>query len=142
MRINGGGIFCGGGAAPTFIKCRISNNEAFWREDGYGGGIYIKAGDAQLTMIDCVVAYNSSGAGGGIHGFGGTGGSLSLINCIFENNSAKSRGGAIYLKHSGSGNFRYVGRKLIRIVNCIFFQNKVIGEIMVIGGMEEQFIYL
>ena len=122
---NGGGIFCGSYATPTFIKCRISNNEAFLREDGYGGGIYIKAGNAQLILIDCVIADNSSGAGGGIHGFGGARGSLSLINCIFENNSAKSGGGAIYLQHGGSG---YLGSTLIRIVNCIFFQNKVVGK--------------
>lgn len=90
----GGGIYCRGDCAPTFIDCVLADNWSAWR----GGGMY-KDWGSRVTMERCLISNNSTVYdGGGIANH--TEGELVLSNCILSGNLCtgldSGRGGAIY----------------------------------------------
>jgi hypothetical protein len=89
-----GGIEFGGGGKITLTGVTISNNRATGSESR-GGGILLQ-GD--LTMTDCTVMGNSSGIGGGMNFYSGTG---VIKGTTFSRNTAAS-GGGLYLGGAGS----------------------------------------
>ncbi len=119
---NGGGIYLA--TNPGWVKgCRIVGNWAL----SMGGGIY--ANGTKKYFHDCVVASNYCVAAGGIGGgeiisncqvyantsdyFGGRSGqysgnkSVSILDCVFSNNSAAVANGGIYCDPSETNAFIY-----------------------------------
>jgi predicted outer membrane repeat protein len=90
----GGGAILNEGTAKIFGSS-FANNSA-----GIGGAIINTGTAASLTIANSVFTLNNTmgpqGFGGAIsNGVGGTGGSTTITNSIFENNTAATNGGAI-----------------------------------------------
>ena len=108
--INGGDI--------TLAFTRISDGDADGaaNPDWHGGAIHATSGSV-ISMTDCVVrnctAANATtgGYGGAIMGNGCS--AMTLVRCLFENNSAKSHGAVSLNSISGTNT----------ITNCIFRNN-------------------
>jgi hypothetical protein len=128
----GGGASAGDG---NFINCSFANNSA-----DSGGGAYFTNG----KLINCIFDGNSANSrGGGVsigrgssyltnciftdNSSGDDGGAVDLLaeyettfsNCTFVNNVAKSYGGAV----SNSGSWVYYDKPLVRLKNCILWNN-------------------
>ncbi|MEZ5063177.1 MAG: right-handed parallel beta-helix repeat-containing protein [bacterium] len=89
-------LHAGGGASITRSNaivndCLFMDNETFEVD---GGGVLVKA-EAQPIFTRCVFAGNRAWAGGAL-GLGNLP-NVTVIDCLFENNDAVSRGGAICL---------------------------------------------
>ena len=104
---SGGGMY-NKESSPTLEDCTFQSNTS----TRVGGGM-VCSGSIDLTIKDCTFQSNTSqslfGKGGG--GMYISGGNQTIVNCAFENNSARN-GGAMYL----------VGSNLT-IVDCAFVSN-------------------
>ena len=112
---NNGGLYCNPGR--TLLALNITDTLFInnWRKAG-GGALY--SGFAYIQIRRCVFINNSADSGGAIHSDGyhlisdtvfqtnaanvGSGGAIfssdtRIVSCYFENNSAKTSGGAIYM---------------------------------------------
>ncbi len=86
----GGGIMIWDPATVTLKNSLVSDNYA----TNGGGGIYCAG---VLMMSDTVIEYNESrDTGGGLHVYGGYGGSFAAINSNFSDNAARSAGGGLF----------------------------------------------
>jgi hypothetical protein len=130
----GGGIFFGGTAsfAADLTLCTFERNKA-----GRGGGIDVTTGS--VTLFHCKFVKNESGGplvfgpgdGGGLwfRTYFPTGGPINvatLINCMFDDNTAQNDGGGFYITHA-SGVLTTPN-----LVNCTFGNNTAAG---VAGGI-------
>ena len=88
----GGGIFCGGGTAPTIRNCVFENNYA----ERDGGGVYCGASGASIA--NCRFYGNSAAYGGGVY----CGDSSAIADCRFDGNEGLTGGGGITVAGSGS----------------------------------------
>jgi predicted outer membrane repeat protein len=130
MGLGGGGMY-NEHSSPTLTNCTFSKNQT----DNRGGGMYNLHSSA--TLVYCTFTENSGSSGGGIcnrwsnakltdcifsknmtGGYGSGGGicneyesSLTLINCIFNENSARDGGGVYSLSSSAT------------LINCSFVGN-------------------
>ncbi|MFC1855815.1 choice-of-anchor Q domain-containing protein [Thermodesulfobacteriota bacterium] len=91
----GGGIyatFSGYGVTISLTNCVIANNTVLGTADAYGAGIH--ANNANMTLMNCTVAYNSwsapAGGGGGLYWTGA--GTLDVTNTLFFANTAGAGG--------------------------------------------------
>mgnify|MGYP002622835397 FL=1 len=136
--INGGGVYCWGGASPTIRRCvvafnqpngiaceyfasplieetAIQNNTPVWTSAvpggtaSWGGGI--SATDSEVQMIRCELLNNVGSSGGACVFIGGT---AKLLGCRIAGNRGL---GAI--RELGSGAFSGFGNHLL-LVNCTF----------------------
>jgi len=123
---NGGAIFNDGGNL-SIINCAFENNSA----DGSGGAIYSINGIINIKD-STFIGNNASFGGGAIENYALD--SVYIEKCIFENNSAVTRGGAI-------NNDNVYGT--LNIINCNFINNFVIGlyDIFVFGDNGEYAIF-
>lgn len=91
---SGGAISCTGGL--TLENCVFENNAA-----RAGAGVNVLPRDSAVEIRNCVFKNNTatgaSNSGGGV--FIGANGDAVIENTTFENNSAKSMGGAVYADH-------------------------------------------
>ncbi len=107
-------LHAGGGASitrsnPTVTDCLFADNEV---TEVDGGGVLVKA-EAEPLFTRCVFSGNRSWAGGGL-GLGNLP-IVTLVDCLFEGNTAYNRGGAIELDQEPS---------TIHIFNCTFAGNQ------------------
>lgn len=106
---NGGVIVIDPAGTANLTDCTLSNNFAA----SQGGAIYNAAifsdptdpsapqSDPNLLLANCTLSGNRAHDGGAYNGGGQTfGGNATFTNCIFKNNSAVDRGGAIALYNS------------------------------------------
>lgn len=96
LRITGGRDNYGGGihhagTMLTMSDCTVTGNTA----DIYGGGIWNNT-DSRLEMTRCTVRDNHAPSGGGNGGGIITSGTLTLTDCLIEDNDAGGGGGGIY----------------------------------------------
>ncbi len=104
----GAGMVIYGGDNPTLINCAFIGNYSQWS----GGAVRVASSD--LTAINCLFSGNhahGSYGGGAIRMY--TGGNLSLSNCTFSANSARTNGGAIYVREGTAAT----------LDNCILWGN-------------------
>jgi predicted outer membrane repeat protein len=132
----GGGLHNDGtGSHPSLSNCLFLDNQA-----KNGGGMYDRNG-AQPTLVDCEFTMNSTlatGRGGGIYAREG---SLDLMRCLFDTNSAHVDGGAVYNSYystatldscvfqanttdSGGGAIYFYDHDTSTVKNCTFYQNE------------------
>ncbi|TKJ37108.1 MAG: hypothetical protein CEE38_09415 [Planctomycetes bacterium B3_Pla] len=127
----GGGLYCYHGCSPRLIDCIFTDNYA-----GGGGAVYISASHPVFTY--CVWKDNYAGSGtvyirsashpvftnclfenniaeynGGVINVSRSAYLISLNHCVFRQNSAGRRGGAISTDIMGE----------VRMVNCLFVAN-------------------
>jgi len=108
--VYGGGVLFNSSSA-TVRNCAIVQNRA-----GRGGGV-VCLYPCSPTLIDCIIAENSSiRSGGGLSGHFGA--SLTLTNCIVRGNSAGSDGGGVMCAFNSSMN----------ITNCTILENSGAGH--------------
>ncbi len=112
---NGGAMAIQLGSSPSITNCRFESNQATCCEGGAlyiennssvqisgcdfegnigrnGGGIHVQTTD--LTLVDCLFEVNTATFnGGGVNA--GTGSSCVLIDCVFQENGAGVGGGAV-----------------------------------------------
>ena len=86
---HGGGIVCG--KRSEVYGCRIVGNKTEYMQ---GGGVYMDGG----KMVNCLVASNLAGSGGGICNNELSGGSV--LNCTIVGNTAAEEGGGVYADES------------------------------------------
>lgn len=113
---NGAGIYLSATTNATVRNCRIMQNGVYAWGVGYttyGGGIFMENPD-HVTIADCDVSANQSGAGGGVFV---TGGNVVLTNCIIRDNQAvigwSGGGGAVSCNNSAA----------VDLSNCIISGN-------------------
>lgn len=97
---HGGGMdTTGTGQVANLEDCEFRENEA----TGYGGGLYHSGtGDQTLTRVSMLG--NTANRGGGLyHGES----ALLLSECLFEENSAESKGGGLFLTNAVQGSLIY-----------------------------------
>ena len=109
--INAGYANGGGGAT-------INGNSDVLRNEGGA----INASGSSVTISNCILSSNIGGTGGAIASRGG--GSLTVNNTVFANNSALVHGGAFY-KVYGSGT---------AFTNCVFYNNLAMSNTTRLGG--------
>jgi hypothetical protein len=89
----GGGVYCGPESSPVIANCRVTGNRGY--EEANCGGIVIR--EASPTVIGCTIDDNSTGydvdLGGGIVLYGPS--SASIVDCVIARNSSMSEGGGI-----------------------------------------------
>ncbi len=86
----GGGVWCEGTAAPSFLECAFCDHRAH-----SGAGAWV---DADAAFSDCVFSGNvATWSGGGMHARG----EAALSNCVFQANTA-THGGGLYLYWSSA----------------------------------------
>jgi hypothetical protein len=79
----------------------ITNGNASGNGDansGFGGGLFINGGSP--TIIDCAFVNNSAVSGGAVYDANDGSTPATFESCIFTNNSASTLGGALYLLNS------------------------------------------
>ena len=82
----------------TLNSIAVENN-ILSDDNSNGGGIFADT-NVTLTLTNCVIQNNSStNNGGGI--FAGENATLTLTDCVVQNNSAANNGGGIYLSTQG-----------------------------------------
>ena len=122
---DGGGLYSRG-AWATLIDCTFSENTATGKYP-HGGGVYNYAGP--LTLTGCTFQGNhvvgERSFGGGLHG-----GDATLVNCVFDGNTATQTEPASGL--SSGGGFCNTGGSTL--INCTFKQNAVAGSYSTEGG--------
>ena len=99
---NGGGavrITATGFPSPNFVDCHFTNNTATIQE---GGAIYFDNSTqiGAVLISNCTFNGNDAGDGGNEGGgaiYGNQGLSMTVVDCLFTNNSAYNYGGAIQL---------------------------------------------
>jgi parallel beta-helix repeat protein/predicted outer membrane repeat protein len=107
----GGGIY--NASNLTLHNSKIFNNSVT-SNDSYGGGCYLQSEDT--TIVNCIIAGNSSPeGGGGVYVYYGD---LSIINCTITENTSNS-GGGLY-KYGNSSNS-------VTIINSIYWNNTPTG---------------
>jgi predicted outer membrane repeat protein len=129
---SGAGVWISQSGTTTLKQCKIVKNRAV----GFAGGIHITG---NVTMDECVIADNIAfGRGGGIYASGSAtlkncrilrnatasdGGGVAIsgapsalfANCLFEDNSASTSGGAVHLTNMSLAS--------IEFANCTFVKN-------------------
>lgn len=103
---SGGGIFISSNS--RFYNCKFINNTT----SGQGGAVYTNSplNDNTVNIFEnCLFEDNSASMGGAIFDIIG----LSLINCKFLNNTATTKGGALYV----------FTNKKNKLTNCVFASN-------------------
>ncbi len=85
--VNGGGVYCGDDAAPTFVNCTIGSNSA-----ALGGGVCVN--DAAPSFERCTITGNTATTGGGIYCLDAA---STFSACLVLGNAAlEDRGGGVY----------------------------------------------
>jgi hypothetical protein len=109
----GGGIYNCSGALVK--NCIIVSNSAL---GGFGGGIYCEWG----TNMNCLVAYNTAGYGGGIaqQDYAAAGTWAYYFNCTIASNTATSGGGGYYKNNEGG--------RLAQLNNTVIYFNQGPGS--------------
>jgi hypothetical protein len=88
--------------------------------DDFGGGaIYLL--DSGPTIVDCVFEYNTAAYVGGAV-VASPSGSPRFVNCVFRHNGATTIGGGPY-----GGGAIFLPEGTLTVVNCLFYDNKA-GE--------------
>ena len=90
------------------------NNVTITNCKGIDGGAIMNANDATLNITDGTISNCESNQGGG--GIVNKGYSATIIGCTFDNNTATTRGGAIWSDHS------------ISTGGCTFTNNKALAQ--------------
>jgi hypothetical protein len=113
-------------ALATIKNCSFINNRAHSEtSSATGGGLYFYGGGS-AELQNCTFSGNESRAPGAMDKEGnggavyikGSKSSLAMVNCTVSGNSAKNRGGALYL-----------GEGTVTAVNCIIYGNQGTEEI-------------
>ncbi|WP_186441546.1 InlB B-repeat-containing protein, partial [Desulfamplus magnetovallimortis] len=135
----------GGSPIPVTIS-NVTIADGFFSDSGFSwhaGGAYIRNGD--ISFINVKFRNNSGDYGGAmsIESISKEDGgplNLKLINCVFEGNTAGSRGGALFLAESDAE---------IDFINCTFTGNQAVqggaiynqspGFIAMADGMRQRF---
>lgn len=128
---SGGAIFNnatnGGNAEMSFRGCRFINNQTTSTSNGFGGAIYngnTTNGIANMELVDCYFEGNTGNIGGAIRSIGRDGGtgaiSLTVINCLFYQNTAWSMSGISCFNLNGTSNVN-------KIINSTFYGNTSTG---------------
>ncbi len=90
--VDGGGLYLAGTPAKEIVNSVVISNTA----DAAGGGIYVAAGDVDISQT--AVAYNDAADGGGI--WTDSNGTF-VSNSTISNNAAKN-GGGVYIELTGA----------------------------------------
>ena len=130
--INGGGMYNQGGS-PTVSNCTFSGNTP-----RNGGGMYNQ--NSSATVSNCMFVGNTpTESGGGI--YIGSGGTPSIIGCLFSGNNAGISGGGMLILGTGvnrvisnctfTGNTADFGGAIFNqadpiITNCLFTNNEAL----------------
>ena len=131
---DGGAVFIPSGNVSIQNSYFINNTA----EQGFGGIVSIGLGT--LFMSNCSVKHNYAGTGGVIHG---NECQINLTHCIFENNTARVNGGAVYIRDNSpeddGGDMNRRGSKL-HILNSLFWGNSALtgsggGAIYIFGDV-------
>ena len=101
----GGGLYVDSNAEVSLISCSIYGNEATGhsRRGGRGGGIYVSAGaNAHLTSCfmygnDVARQYDTDGPGVGYGGGLYVSGTVTLVHCQIDSNTALTSGSDLYI---------------------------------------------
>jgi predicted outer membrane repeat protein len=102
----GGGAFVEEGAEVILRKCRFESNGA-----SEGGGLAV---DGEATLLNCIFYDNHSSIdGGGVKCVNWSYGTVTVVNCTFDSNTA-SNGGGISVKSAAVE---------IQLINSVFFGN-------------------
>lgn len=97
-----------GGSELVLISNNSAGQPAFSASEGYGGAIYSNEGPVTGTLFGTGAGYatwifnNSANYGGAFYGVGpdtGARTAISVMNAFVFNNTAKSRGGALYSRN-------------------------------------------
>ncbi len=83
-------------AVAEVRDCAIVDNLGGW-----GGGVYVRYAEADVSFHDCLFSGNHGTSGGGAVYAQGAG-SLSFTDCIFTGNISDDDGGAIFLYYTDS----------------------------------------
>jgi subtilisin-like proprotein convertase family protein len=100
--VDGGGMFNYNNSSPTVTNCSFSGNIAL--DDG--GGIYFLGDEftGNFRMVNCLFYNNSAGFRGGAIGYDDqSGGAFEIINTTFYNNTAADAGGVLGITYWDSG---------------------------------------
>jgi hypothetical protein len=99
----GGGAYASHGGVIKAYNCRFINNRA---PNGNGGGIWADLGTAPepLTLVNCVFEGNSAFRGGGLH-LKYSNLEPVLVNLTISGNSAAQGGGGMYFLSTGAITF-------------------------------------
>lgn len=136
---NGGGVYLSNGATFTIEGTSASVIEVSGnRVSRYGGGIYVQGDSSNSKEIKVNVKYanlhdNYASSGGGIAQEVGTKNTMTLTNCIIENNSAKVvssdtqyyGGGGVYLSSgtltiNNSASYKILDNKSVQNGGAIY----------------------
>ncbi|MBE6498945.1 MAG: hypothetical protein E7Z80_00140 [Methanobrevibacter thaueri] len=109
-------------SSQTGSKLIINNSEFYYNNVGKTGNVYgvIYSNSADTVIENTIFRDNAGKAGAVIYatrGSSSTTGTLNVINCTFNNNTASYTGGAIF-----------AGRTPTNIKNSVFTNNKVIPQ--------------
>ncbi len=121
---DGGAVYLngsGGRCNPAFYNCEFQNNQA----DLDGGAVFNDGrddGEASPQFVNCIFYKNQGNYGSAICNYGSRGNSSPLIqNCVFRNNKASRRGGAIF-------NMDVEGRVMPILNACQFIDNQAVAD--------------
>ncbi|MEK7258030.1 MAG: hypothetical protein AAB316_24945, partial [Bacteroidota bacterium] len=136
---DGGAIYVngkGGRCNPVFDNCQFFNNQA----DQDGGAVFNDGrvgGEASPEFLNCAFRENEGNYGAALCNYGGKGkSSPALRDCIFSNNHAYLKGGAIY-------NVDVEGSAKPVVNNCQFLENTATaGKNIAMFGVEETAVKL
>jgi hypothetical protein len=98
----------------TITNCSSFGRVAFFNQDG--GGLLVTDSSNKLTITTTTFEENMGFNGGAISI---TGGSLSIIDCIFKSNKAGYWGGAVLSKDTG-----------LTVLNSLFIGNEARGDLI------------
>ncbi len=85
---HGGGIYRDANGSFYCVGVHITNNTA----EAYGGGVSSYGGGGG-NLVECVIAGNTAGWGGGVFGMGGW---VGTVSCMISGNTAEYAGGGIF----------------------------------------------
>jgi predicted outer membrane repeat protein len=121
----GGGLFLEQAVLGSILSSQFADNLAV-----IGGALYMQS--STVTMSDLLVTGNTAKNGGGFALEGWAVG-MTIINSVFQNNSASKSGGALYLVsdgfHSFNNSFSEFNKSAVEFnfQNIIFYKNVAHG---------------
>lgn len=120
--IDSGGAIKGGRAGTLYVKdCNFFDNTAGQIEGEGGGGIGAPI-DSVNTIVNCRFENNFAGNGPGVHGIGA---GFVIVNSVFANNQATTRGGgALYTDGHVGGGVAEEDGGVISVCGCRFSDNQ------------------
>ena len=120
--IDSGGAIRGGRGGTLYVKDCIFTGNVAGQVDGEGGAGIAAPIDSVNTIVNCRFENNFAGNGPGVHGIGA---GFVIVNSVFANNQASTRGGgALYTDgHVGGGVSEEEGG-VISLCGCRFSDNQ------------------